>query len=134
MPREALTTTSDYGAKEGKLASHRWLGANTVMSKLYNYDVQMEKTIAFLHNGVFNVDIFRLEKSDGKLIAPLGTHDFNISAGDTLTASILIQNKGIAHSHVPEQRDMYETWVQFEAKYPTLPTLPHSDPLHPPPH
>jgi len=38
----------DYGAKDGKLASHRWLGANTVLSKFYGYDAQMEKTIAFL--------------------------------------------------------------------------------------
>jgi len=131
MPREALTTISDYGAKEGKLASHRWLGANTVMSKLYNYDVQMEKTIAFLRNGVFNVDIFGLEKADGKLIAPLGTQDFTISAGDTLTASIVIQNKGIAHSHVPEQRDMYESWVEFEARDATGRTLTHSGQLQP---
>ena len=32
------------------------------------------------------------------------------------TASIIIQNKGIAHSHVPEQRDMYESWVEFESE------------------
>jgi tetratricopeptide (TPR) repeat protein len=131
MPREALGAISDYGAKEGKLASHRWLGANTVMSKFYNYDTQMEKTIAFLRNGVFNVDIFGLEKSDGKLIAPLGNQNFAISHGDTLTASIVIQNKGIAHSHVPEQRDMYESWVEFEARDATGRTLTHSGQLQP---
>ncbi len=140
MPREALgATASDYGAKEGKLASHRWLGANTIMSKFYNYDTQMEKTIAFLRNGVFNVDIFGLEKSegqlsnkpDGKLIAPLGAQAFTIAPGDILTTSIVIQNKGIAHSHVPEQRDMYESWVEFEAKDATGRTLTHSGQIQP---
>jgi tetratricopeptide (TPR) repeat protein len=130
MPREALTT-ADYGAKEGKLASHRWLGANTLIPKYYNYDVQMEKTVAFLRNNVFNVDIFGLERNGGKIIAPLGTSDFTVAAGDRLTASIVIQNKGIAHSHVPEQRDMYESWVEFEAKDATGRTFMHSGGIAP---
>ena len=125
MPRQAITTT-DYGAKEGKLASHRWLGANTVLAKYYNYDTQMEKTVAFLRAGVFNVDIFGLEKNGGKIIAPLGSEDFTVAAGDTLTASVVIQNKGIAHSHVPEQRDMYESWVEFVAKDADGRTITHS--------
>jgi tetratricopeptide (TPR) repeat protein len=130
MTRENLTT-SDSGAKEGKLASHRWLGANTVLSKYYNYDTQMEKTVAFLKAGVFNVDIFGLERNADKIIAPLGTEDFTVSPGDLLTTSIVIQNKGIAHSHVPEQRDMYESWVEFEAKDAVGHTLMHSGAIQP---
>jgi tetratricopeptide (TPR) repeat protein len=130
MTREDVTT-SDYGAKQGKLASHRWLGANTILSKYYNFDTQMEKTIAFLKNGVFNIDIFGLEKNGSKIIVPLGTEDFTISAGDLLTTTIIIQNKGIAHSHVPEQRDMYESWVEFEAKDASGRTLMHSGSIQP---
>jgi len=117
---------SDYGAKDGKLASHRWLGANTVMSKYYSYDAQMEKTLAFLRNGVFNVDIFGIERNGGKLIAPLGSQSFEVTPGDALTVSVVIQNKGIAHSFVPEQRDFYESWVEFEAKDAAGHTLTHS--------
>jgi tetratricopeptide (TPR) repeat protein len=130
MSREALTLT-DSGAKEGKLASHRWLGANTIMSKFYGYDTQMEKTVAFLRNNVFNIDVFGMEKNDGSMTAPLGTEPISIAAGDTLTTSIIIQNKGIAHSHVPEQRDMYESWVEFEAKDATGRILSHSGGLEP---
>ncbi|MCU1225490.1 MAG: tetratricopeptide repeat protein [Edaphobacter sp.] len=130
MPREALVGY-DYGAKDGKLASHRWLGANTVMSKFYNYDTQMEKTIAFLRAGVFNVDIFGLEKNGGNVLAPLGTQDFTVAAGDKLTVSVVIQNKGIAHSHVPEQRDMYESWVEFEARDTAGHILTHSGAIQP---
>src|SRR5580698_5770375 len=54
MPTQAITKL-DYGAEQGKLASHRWLGANTVLPKFYNYDTQMEKTVAFLKADVFNV-------------------------------------------------------------------------------
>jgi len=121
----------DYGAKDGKLASHRWLGANTVLSKYYSYDAQMEKTVAFLRNGVFNIDIFGIERNGGKLSAPVGSQQFDIAPGDLLTVSVVIQNKGIAHSFVPEQRDFYESWVEFEAKDSTGRTLMHSGSLQP---
>ncbi len=122
---------AEYGAKDGKLASHRWLGANTVLSKFYGYDEQMEKTIAFLRNGVLNVDIFGIERNGGEIIAPLGSQPFEIAPGDVVTASVVIQNKGIAHSYVPEQRDFYESWVEFEAKDAAGRTLTHSGALQP---
>lgn len=130
MKREEIQLP-DYGAKDGKLASHRWLGANTVLSKYYGYDAQMEKTIAFLRNGVLNVDIFSIERNGDKINAPLGSAPFEITAGDILTATIVIQNKGIAHSLVPEQRDFYESWVEFEAKDASGRTLIHSGALRP---
>jgi len=122
---------SDYGAKDGKLASHRWLGANTVLSKYYGYEAQMDKTIAFLRNGVFNIDIFALERNGDKAIAPLGSESFEIAPGDKLTVSVVLQNKGIAHSFVPEQRDFYESWIEFEAKDAAGRTLMHSGALRP---
>ena len=121
MPREVLET-KDQGAKEGKLASHRWLGANMVIPEYYGFDEQSRRTKEFLQNGVFNVDLFALEHGDGgdggaeKVSAPLGVVDFQVAPGEKVTADVVIQNKGIAHSHVPEQRDMYESWVDFTIK------------------
>ena len=70
MTNEALpATSSDYGAKEGKLMSHRWLGANTLLAQYYKFDEQAAKTAAFLRNGVFNVDIFALEKESASATA-----------------------------------------------------------------
>ncbi|MFZ1084132.1 MAG: tetratricopeptide repeat protein [Terracidiphilus sp.] len=121
----------DYGAKDGKLASHRWLGANTVLSKYYGYSEQFDKTLAFLRNGVFNVDIFGIERNGGPVTAPLGIQPVEISTGDKLTVSVVIQNKGIAHSFVPEQRDFYESWVEFEAKDSAGRTIFHSGAIQP---
>jgi tetratricopeptide (TPR) repeat protein len=122
MPREILTST-DSGAKKGQLASHRWLGANTVIPKIYGYDEQAARIVKFLQNSVFNVDIFGIEHgemvdstSSKGLVAPLGLVSFSVAPGETITADVVIQNKGIAHSHVPEQRDMYESWVEFTVK------------------
>ena len=122
MQREGLKL-NDPGAKKGQLASHRWLGANTLIPKLYGFDEQATRIVQFLQASVFNVDIFALEhgeiadsSSTKDLIAPLGQVPFHITLGEMLTADVVIQNKGIAHSHVPEQRDMYESWVAFQVK------------------
>src|SRR5579875_2511123 len=119
MQREALTGVGadrDPGAKQGKLASHRWLGGNTLIPAYYGYSVQSAKILAYLQASVLNVDVFGLER-DGhegevnSLIAPLGTAPFKTEPGERLTADVVIQNKGAAHSLIPEQRDMYESWV-----------------------
>lgn len=118
MPREALTGKGDPGAKNGQLASHRWLGANSLIPAYYNYDEQAKRIRAFLANSVFNVDIFSIERdgADGqpdRIIAPLGAVAYTVTPGEKLTVTVVIQNKGAAHSHVPEQRDMYESWTAF---------------------
>lgn len=123
MQREALQGV-DYGAKNGQLASHRWLGANTVIPQNYHYDEQGKRIVQFLQANVFNVDIFGLQMgepegngaSSSTLVAPLGSVPYDVGAGQRVTLSVVIQNKGIAHSHVPEQRDMYESWVDFTVK------------------
>ncbi len=129
MMREPLGEGAvDPGAKEGKFVSHRWLGANSLMPQYFKYDEQAKKIAAFLKNGaqgtgVLNVDIFALEKesaaatpADQVVVAPLGLTSFSLAAGETLVADVVIQNKGIAHSLVPELRDFYEAWVDFTVK------------------
>jgi len=142
MPRET-EGADDPGAKDGKLASHRWLGGNSLMPAYYKYDEQASKLAAFLRNGpdgkgVLNVDIFGLEKegaaatsSNDVLVAPLGLIHYAISPGETFTAHVVIQNKGIAHSLVPEQRDFYESWVDFTLKDESGKTLAESGFLQP---
>ncbi|HEY4354922.1 MAG TPA: tetratricopeptide repeat protein [Acidobacteriaceae bacterium] len=122
MPREMLKL-ADAGAKQGKLASHRWLGANTIIPQVYGYDEQAKRIVQFLQDNVFNVDLFALEHGDPSdtaapqtVSAPLGLVPFHVAPGERVTADVVIQNKGIAHSHVPEQRDMYESWVNFTVK------------------
>ena len=122
MQREAIALLPDPGAKKGQLASHRWLGANTIVPKYYNFDEQSARIVKFLQNSIFNVDLFALEHGEDAngsatpVVAPLGLVAYSVKPGELLTADVVIQNKGIAHSHVPEQRDMYESWVNFTVK------------------
>ncbi len=129
---------SDYGGTQGMLASHRWVGGNTLIPQYYKYSEQAEKVAAFLRTGVFNVDIFALEienveatKDDSVVVAPLGLTSFSITGGQTLVADVVIQNKGIGHSFVPEQRDFYEGWVNFTVKDGSGKTLAESGYLQP---
>jgi tetratricopeptide (TPR) repeat protein len=144
MVREPLPDAAvDPGAKDGKLVSHRWPAGNTLIPQYYKYDEQAEKVVNFLKNasdgkGALNVDIFALEKenaaasaSDQVLVAPLGLASFSLAPGETLIADVVIQNKGIGHSFVPEQRDFYESWVSFTVKDGAGKTLAESGFLQP---
>ena len=101
------------------------LGGNSLIPAYYKYDEQAEKLVNFLKhgpdgNGVLNVDIFALERenapADKALVAPLGLTAFPVAAGETFVADVVVQNKGIAHTLVPEQRDFYESWINFTVK------------------
>ncbi len=116
MKREAITLP-DYGAKHGMLASHRWLAGNTAVPFYYGFDEQLNKTIEFLKSGNYlNVDLFALKIGNAPMIAPLGATPFTLKANDVVDAYVVVQNKNIGHSLIPEVRDLYEAWVQFTVK------------------
>ncbi len=136
MKQEPLTSLADSGAKDGKLASHRWVGANTLIPYYYHFDEQMKQVIAHLQDQALNVDIFAVEPDpaladQSKLIAPLGTEPFQLHAGQRVVVSVVIQNKGIGHSLVPEQRDFYQAWVAFTVKDSNGAVIAHSGYLEP---
>ena len=122
MKREPLGLP-DPGAKQGLLASHRWPAGNTAVPFYYGFDDQLKKTIDFLKSGSFlNVDIFAIKLGDSdELIAPLGSVAFNFQPAELGKASpveayVVVQNKNIGHSLLPEVRDLYEAWVAFTVK------------------
>jgi Tfp pilus assembly protein PilF len=114
----SLATLPDYGAKKGMLASHSWAAGNTAVPYYMGFTEQMDKTVKFLKSGDYlNVDIFGIKKAnEDKLIAPLGLVPFHIEDKDVLDVYVLIQNKNIGHSLIPEVRDLYQAWVEFTVK------------------
>jgi Flp pilus assembly protein TadD len=117
MKRNPITLP-EYGAKNGTFASHRWLAGNTAVPFYYGFDEQLKKTIEFLRAGDYlNIDIFGLQKAgEDKLIAPLGRASYSLAPNDVVAAYVVIQNKNIGHSLIPEVRDLYEAWVEFTVK------------------
>jgi tetratricopeptide (TPR) repeat protein len=116
--KRAANLLPDYGAKNGTFASHRWLAGNTAVPFYYGFDEQLEKTISFLRAGNFlNVDIVGLKKAgDEKLIAPLGSVPFSLKPNNLVEALVVVQNKNIGHSLIPEVRDLYEAWLEFDVQ------------------
>ena len=50
------------------------------------------------------------------MIAPLGKVSYNLAPSDMVEAYVVVQNKNIGHSLIPEVRDLYEAWVEFTVK------------------
>ncbi|MBL8190475.1 MAG: tetratricopeptide repeat protein [Acidobacteria bacterium] len=117
MPK--IASANDRAAKQGKIASHRWLGANTAAPLFYSQDKQAELTEKFLQADVLDVDIFAIKREvTGELIAPLAPTIENCFAplpNEEVTAEVVVSNRNAAHSFPPEVRDLYEAWVEFEA-------------------
>jgi len=65
------------------------------------------------------------------MIAPLGTVPFKLAPQAVVTAMVVIQNKNIGHSLIPEVRDLYEAWVEFTVKDSAGKELYHSGFLKP---
>jgi hypothetical protein len=116
MPK--VESRNDRAAKEGKIASHRWLGANTAAPLFYGQTTQVRATEEFLKADVLDVDIFALKRdSEGEVIAPLnhdGVNQISLAPGEEMTAEVVVSNRNAAHSFPPEVRDLYEAWVEFQ--------------------
>ncbi len=110
----------DDSKKSGMILSHRWVGGNTAVPSYYHERKQLALTQAHLQgktHPALNVDIFGMRLNGSKpWIAPLGTVPFTLKPRDSVQVAVVIQNQGIGHSLVPEQRDILESWVQFLAK------------------
>jgi tetratricopeptide (TPR) repeat protein len=117
MPK--VESSDDRAAKNGMIASHRWLGANTAVPLLYNQTQQASAIEEFLKAKVLDVDIFAVKRDlTGEHFAPLSTERQNAvraNPGEEVTVEVVVSNRGAAHSFPPEVRDLYEAWVGFEA-------------------
>lgn len=119
---------NDYAAKDGKLASHRFPGANSAIPAYYSYPEQMDALRQFLQNSVA-INFFALTRKHGdsvEEIAPLGAKPFTLTRNDEITLDLVVQNTRIGHALVPEQRDFYECWVELIATDETGRTIFHS--------
>ena len=108
----------DVSAKDGTIASHRWASANTAIPAAYGYTDQLAAVEKFLQDDKLGIDIFALrrqssDKQPEEFIAPINRSKFTVTAGDTMTADVVVTNKNIGHSFPPELRDFYEAYIEF---------------------
>jgi Flp pilus assembly protein TadD len=131
----AVEAAADRAAKDGVIASHRWLGANTATPLFYGQKKQVEETVAFLEDNVLNVDIFAVRReATGETRAALeqgAENRIELKPGEELSAEVVVANRKAGHSFPPELRDMYEPWVEFEAVDAAGKTVYHSGFIRP---
>ncbi len=115
MPK--IESLNDRAAKNGVIASHQWLGANTAAPLFYGQMKQVKLTEEFLRSQVISADIFALKReSTGETLPEVTTgSQLALSPGEEITAEVVVANRKAAHSFAPEVRDLYEIWVAFEA-------------------
>ncbi|HEY0762429.1 MAG TPA: multiheme c-type cytochrome [Pyrinomonadaceae bacterium] len=115
MPK--IESNNDRAAKQGVIASHQWLGANTAAPLFYGQTKQVQRTEEFLGANVINADIFALKReSTGEVFSEVSSgSQLSLRPGEEITAEVVIANRKAAHSFAPEVRDLYEIWVAFEA-------------------
>lgn len=115
MPK--IESNNDRAAKQGVIASHQWLGANTAAPLFYGQTKQVQRTEEFLGADVINADIFALKReATGEVLPEVSSgSQLSLRPGEEITAEVVIANRKAAHSFAPEVRDLYEIWVAFEA-------------------
>lgn len=114
MPK--IASTNDRAAKNGMIASHQWLGANTAAPLFYGQTEQVERTKKFLENEVMDLDIFAVQTAACGTMAGLeNSQEMPVKAGEEITVEVVVSNRNAAHSFPPEVRDLYEAWVEFAA-------------------
>jgi Tfp pilus assembly protein PilF len=114
-------------------ASHRWPGANTAIPAFYKWPKQQQVVAEFLKSNQLAVDIFALragenESSASTPVAPLGETGVAAEAlrGRRVTVDVVVANRNVGHSFPPEQRDIYEAWLEFKATDAAGRVLAHS--------
>jgi tetratricopeptide (TPR) repeat protein len=130
--KRAKVALEEPGAKHGTFATHRWPAGNTAVPFYYGFDEQLKKTVEFLKSGNYvNIDLFAIKKANDDALAPLGSAPLSLAPNETVQAMVVIQNKNIGHSLVPEVRDLYEPWVEFSVNDVAGKEIYHSGFLNP---
>jgi tetratricopeptide (TPR) repeat protein len=108
-------------------ALHRWPGGNTAIAAHYGWSEQVKATADLLKSGVVSVDIFALgsQGANKSLDAPL-ENGTTVLAGEKVSVDVVVANRGVGHAFPAELRDMFEAWLEFEARDASGKVLVHS--------
>src|SRR5213080_1627347 len=102
MPK--IESLNVRAAKNGVIASHQWLGANTAAPLFYGQQDQVDRIQQFLKSKVVTADIFALKReSTGERFTALSNRDnqLPLKPGEEITAEVVIANRKAAHSFAP---------------------------------
>lgn len=113
-------------------ASHRWPGGNTAIPAHYGWGDQLKAVSDLLKSGVVTVDIFSLRSRPSANVSAEPSAPLNagvaaeVAPGQQVEVDVVVANKGVGHAFPAELRDMFEAWLEFEARDASGRVLLHS--------
>ncbi|MDB4954689.1 MAG: Tetratricopeptide 4 [Myxococcales bacterium] len=113
MEREAASS-SEYGAKAGKIASHRFLGGHTWMASMRGDNEQLHRLQAKLE-GAASIDVA------GALVEDRITKQWHLPAdgapvvpGTRVSLDVVVRNLLVGHRFPGGVLDIQDTWIELE--------------------
>jgi len=113
MEREPATA-NELGAKDGTIASHRFLGGHTWMASMRGDDEHLAKLTAKLE-GVASIDVAgaRIEQPGGARWH-LPADGAPVTPGARISLDVVIRNLLVGHRFPGGVLDIQDTWVEVE--------------------
>ena len=112
MPLEAAAH-GDAAAKDGKIRSHRFAGANTWLAAMRGDKVQVETVQAMLH-GAASIDVAVATAADWTRTLP--ADGAPVTPGQALTLDVVVRNERTGHRFPGGVLDAQDTWVELEVR------------------
>lgn len=110
MPKE-VAERNDPGAKDGKIASHRFVGAHTWLAAMRGD----EKTMALVQKmlkGSVSIDIAAIVGEGGKRFLP--ADGATIKAGEHVVVDVALRNESVGHRFPGGVMDAQDAWIEIE--------------------
>ena len=108
MPLEEATL-GDAAATDGKVASHRFLGAHTWLAAMRGDEATLARTRAFL-KGVVSIDVAAVVLPDGGRALP--ADGAPVTPGERLVLDVVLRNRDVGHRFPGGVMDAQDAWIE----------------------
>ena len=112
MPLEAATL-GDAAAKDGKIHSHRFAGANTWLAAMRGDQPQVDAVRAMLR-GAASIDVAVAMAADWTRTLP--ADGAPVRAGQPVTLDVVVRNERVGHKFPGGVLDAQDTWIELEVR------------------
>ena len=112
MPREPALL-GDAGAKEGRIASHRFLGGHTYLAAMRGDADRLARNQAFLR-GVATLDVPAIRRAGGEWVFP--AEGAPVRPGERFSFDVVVRNRQVGHAFPGGVQDAQDTWVDVELR------------------
>ena len=109
-----LVPSKDAASKQGKIRSHRFVGANTALPYVNKHPDQLEAVTNFLQDNKVTIDIFALV-NENKIIAPIKQSNAKALPGEDIRIDVVVRTRGVGHHFPAGTIDAFDIWLELKA-------------------